>query len=396
MILIDNPYVSDFLINTIKSNNLKIVATSEAKSLIPDPSLNWIDESEAINILKNKKNVSIYSNSENSINWVDENLGFTNLPNQIQLFKNKVKFRELIQELFPNYFFKSVKFNELKNIDIHQFQFPLIIKPAIGFFSIGVYKVESPTDWNIVLTKLYTEITELKNVYPKQVIDVSDFIIEEYIEGDEYAIDCYFNNKGEPVILNILHHVFSSGKDVSDRVYTTSKEIILKHKDNIQHFLNLLGKKADLTNFPIHIEIRINNQHKIYPIEVNPLRFGGWCTTADLTWYAYKFNSYEYFLNNKKPDWNHIFETQNNKLYSLIALNNNSGIKDSEIESFNFEKLWKDFENPLNLREFDFRKYDMFGMLFTETSYGNEAELTEILTSDLKKYINLKEHSNAL
>lgn len=395
MILIDNPYVSDFLIDTIKKNHLKIIATSEAKSLIPDPSLNWIDESEAINILKNKKNVSIYSNSENSINWVDENLGFTNLPNQIQLFKNKVKFRELIQELYPHYFFKSVKFNELKTIDIHELEFPFIIKPAIGFFSIGVYKVESETDWDNVLTKLYAEITELKNVYPKQVIDVSDFIIEEYIEGDEYAVDCYFNNEGEPVILNILHHVFSSGKDVSDRVYTTSKEIILKHKDNMQQFLNLLGKKADLINFPIHIEIRINNQQKIYPIEVNPLRFGGWCTTADLTWYAYKFNSYEYFLNNKKPDWNHIFETHKNKLYSLVALNNNSGIKDSEIESFNFEKLLKDFENPLNLREFDFRKYDMFGMLFTETSYGNETELTEILTSDLKKYINLKEHSNA-
>ena len=52
--------------------------------------------------------------------------------------------------------------------------------------------------------------------------------MEEYVEGEEYAIDCYFDEKGEVVILNILHHKFSSGRDTSDRVYSTSKEIILK------------------------------------------------------------------------------------------------------------------------------------------------------------------------
>lgn len=59
----------------------------------------------------------------------------------------------------------------------------------------------------------------------------------------------------------------------------------------------------NLKNFPAHIEIRIDKNGNINPIEVNPLRFGGWCTTGDISWYAYGFNSYEYFLKGKKPDW---------------------------------------------------------------------------------------------
>ena len=33
-------------------------------------------------------------------------------------------------------------------------------------------------------------------MYPKEVLDTSTFILEGYIEGEEYAIDCYFDNEG--------------------------------------------------------------------------------------------------------------------------------------------------------------------------------------------------------
>jgi hypothetical protein len=35
----------------------------------------------------------------------------------------------------------------------------------------------------------------------------------------------------------------------------------------------------------------------------------------------------------------------------------------------------------------DFNEYPFFGMVFVETSLGNEKELDQILNSDLKKYI---------
>ena len=137
----------------------------------------------------------------------------------------------------------------------------------------------------------------------------------------------------------------------------------------------------------MHVEVRIDSNQKVIPIEVNPLRFGGWCTTGDLSWFAFGINSYEYFLKNKKPNWTVIFKNRQTNQYNLIVLDNNSGIKETAIESFNYNLLLKDFKKPLNLRQVDYKQYAVFGFLFTETQIGKDAELKQILTSDLKKYI---------
>lgn len=394
MILIDKPYISDYLIRTIKKNNFKIVATETARKMISDKSLNWISEKEAVQFVQKNPNSPIYSNSENIISWVEKNLNETKLPNQIQVFKNKIKFRELLQEVYPTYFFKGVKFENLETIAIHDLQFPFVIKPAIGFFSLGVHKVDEPQEWPTVLAKIKREIIEIKGFYPTEVLDTNYFIIEECIEGEEYAIDCYFNKNGEPIVLNIMHHVFSSGKDVSDRIYNTSKNIIENNIEEIEKFLQILGKKASLLNFPVHVEVRIDAQGTVTPIEVNPLRFGGWCTTGDLSGYAYGINSYEYFIQGKKPNWNQLLETRRDKIYSIILLDNSSGINETEIASFDYEQVLKDFEKPLSLRKVDFNKYPIFGILFTETSIGNEKELNKILTSNLQQYITLKKKNS--
>ncbi len=390
MILIDKPYVSDFLIKTIKDNTFQIVATDVAKELIPDKNLNWISEQEAIDTYKNNPNLPIYTNSENTINWIEKNFSFSKLPNYIQVFKNKIKFRELIQDSFPNYFFKGIKYSDLDNLKLDEVVFPFIIKPAIGFFSLGVHKVDHPSEWKEILTKIKDEITAIQGFYPIEVLDTDYFIIEECIKGEEYAVDCYFNKNGEPVILNILHHVFSSGKDVSDRVYTTSQEIIENTKPIVQKFLQGISAKIILKSFPIHIEVRIDKNGFLNPIEVNPIRFGGWCTTPDLSWFAYGINSYKYFLQEKKPNWNEIFKTRQNKKYSIILLDNNSGIPTNQIASFDYDLVLNDFENPLTLRKVNFNEYPIFGILFTETSKGNEEELQQILKSNMKKYIILK------
>jgi len=387
MILIGKPYVSDFLIETIKKNNFPVVATAEAKELISDESLNWISEAKAKEVINKNPNHIIYSNSENTISWVEANLSKTKRPEQIKHFKNKIAFRELLKDVYPNYFFKGVKYEDLDAISVNDLKFPFIIKPAIGFFSLGVHKVDEPSEWNEVLTKIKSDIEHIKGFYPTEVLNTNNFIIEECIEGEEYAIDCYYNSKGEAVILNIMHHLFSSGKDVSDRVYSTSKEIITSNLETVQNLVNIIGGKTELKNFPIHIEVRIDSNGTIIPIEVNPMRFGGWCTTGDVANYAFGINSYEHFLYDKKPNWDELFKQKEDKKYSLILLDNNSGIEQNDIASFDYDKLLSDFENPLLLRKVTIGEYPIFGFVFTETSKGNEDELKTILTSNLRKYI---------
>jgi len=390
MILIDQPYISSFLLRTIKENQLEIVSTEAARAMIFDDSLNWISENDAVKFIKNNTNCPVYTNSENTISWIEKNLASTKLPGQIQVFKNKIKFRELLKNTFPDYFFKGIKFEDLAHLSLSTIKFPFIIKPAVGFFSLGVHKVDNSEEWPFVLNKITNDIAEIRSFYPNEVVDTSNFIVEECIEGEEYAMDCYFNKDGEPVILSMLHHRFSTGKDVNDRVYTTSEEIIEKHLPTMQEFLNSLGKLVNLKNFPFHVEVRIDKNGTIIPIEVNPMRFGGWCTTADLSYFAYGFNSYLYFLNGTKPNWKELFKKGKNKKYSLILLDNNSGIPENNIVSFDYELLLSDFENPMELRKVDFNEYPFFGMVFVETSLGNEKELDQILTSDLKKYIKIK------
>jgi hypothetical protein len=133
--------------------------------------------------------------------------------------------------------------------------------------------------------------------------------------------------------------------------------------------------------------VRIDENGNINPIEVNPLRFGGFCTTADCTWFAYGVNSYEYYFNEMKPDWDEIFKTRKDKLYSILVLNNSTGYKASEIKKFDFEKLKTRLEKPLEIRPIDYTKFPLFGFIFTETRADNYDELEYILKSDLTEFV---------
>lgn len=389
MFLIDKPFVSDFLIQTIKDNNFKIIATKVARELVNDDSLQWINEAEAIVLLKQNPETSIYSNSENALAWIDQNYGKSELSSQLQVLKNKIQFRELIKGLFPDFYFKQISIQEIQQLSSDELRFPFVIKPAVGFFSIGVHIVENEKDW--IKAKSELQPDKLKSIFPENVLNTSTFIIEEFIHGEEYAIDYYYDTNGDAVLLNVLHHLFASGTDTSDRVYSTSKAIIQKYKSELEVFLSTIGAALGLKNFPAHAEVRIDENGKIIPIEINPLRFGGFCTTADLLGVTLDFNIYKCFYENKKPDWDIIFEGKETKIFSVVILDNNSGIIPSAILRFKYSDLANDFENPILIRELDINKYPLFGFAFIESDFHNKKELHDILTSDLRKYIETKE-----
>lgn len=389
MYLTDKPYVSDFLIKTIKENNYPIVALKSAKELIADNSLNWISEEKAIENIKNNPSQLLYSNSENALAWIEEHFRDSELAKQINILKDKVEFRKQIKSLFPDFKYKKIKIENIHDINTSELSFPFVIKPSFGFLSLSVFIVNNENDW----LKAKEEISQQNydKLFPSNVLNTSYFIIEEFIEGEEYAMDYYYNEKGEVVLLNVLHHTFSSGTDTSDRVYTTSKAIINQHKAEFEKFLSIIGNKLNLKNFPAHAEVRIDKNGKIVPIEINPLRFGGWCTTADLSGIAMGYNSYKYFFEKTAPDWDIIFKNKENKIFSLIVLDNNSGIKAEDIAAFDYKSLANDFEKPVSIREMDINKYPVFGFVFAETNYKNKQELNDILNSDLRKYITEKE-----
>ena len=143
MFFVDNPYVSDFFKMTVRDNAIPVVGTDIAKELDLYNGTKVISEDRAIEMAQESDNLTIYTTSENSIGWISNHLDFSNLPGKIELFKDKLKFRELTKSIFPNFYFKSVRVEDLKKIQFSELPIPFIIKPSVGFMSMGVYKVSN-------------------------------------------------------------------------------------------------------------------------------------------------------------------------------------------------------------------------------------------------------------
>lgn len=384
MFILDNPFISELLYSTVNKNSYPVLDTPLVSGKVSNP-LNSCIASELLNKINNPK---IYTNSENSINWILSNLTGTNLPDMISLFKDKARFRELLKKIYPDFYFKKISYNELDKLNADEFKYPIVIKPSVGFLSFGVYTVYEKKELDIVVNKIKSEMEKVKETFPKEVLNSDNFIIEEFIKGDEYALDVYYDDNSNPVILNVFKHPFSDKYDVSDRMYITSASIIKENYSGFYDLLKKIGEVSNLKNFPMHIELRLDND-KIIPIEVNPLRFAGWCTT-DLAYYAYNINVYEYFMNNKIPDWNKIYNNDPSSVYAFVMAEVPLDVNKNDIISFDIELFKKDTNAEiLNVREFDYSTKPMFCVLFIKQN--NFDSIRHILKLDVKKYIKLKQ-----
>ena len=388
MLLLEEPYVSEFLQRTAEDLGIPVLDNGHIFDIIQNKNLNLLREDEFLRTAGTRKPLKLYCNSENSISWITENLPDTNLPGYIDFCKDKVKFRQMIRPLYPDFYFQEIDFNHIEQLDVAGLKKPFIIKPSVGFFSIGVYKVTSDEEWPGIAKHLVQDIKSAEGLYPDEVMNSSKFVIEECIEGDEFAIDAYYNSSGKPVILNILKHPFSSETDVSDRVYYTSKEIILGYLEKFQTILERIGSIAGFRDFPVHVEVRVATDGTITPIEFNPMRFAGWCVT-DLAYFAYGINPYEYYFHNREPEWNEILKNRDGKAYSLVLVDLPKGLKPDYVKNFDYAALSKVFHKVLELRKIDFHKYPVVAFLFIEIPAGCN-ELEAALKMDFAKFVEIE------
>lgn len=86
---------------------------------------------------------------------------------------------------------------------------PVVLKPSVGFCSMGVYVIEEPEDWAAAVADIARREDGWHERYPESVVGSSEYLIEGYLAGTEYALDAYFDEGGTPHILNILRHDFA-------------------------------------------------------------------------------------------------------------------------------------------------------------------------------------------
>lgn len=386
MIILDNPYVSPLLEDTVAKKSYPVLNNEMARSLLKFDMMNVLSDEAAVDLLKGEKNPQLYSNSENAINWISTHLNFSELPQKIELFKNKAEFRRLLKEIYPDFYFFESGFDSLSTLDTEKIRFPVVLKPCVGFLSMGVYIIRDAEEWADVIKNLRDDIEKFRGQFPTEVVDASSFIVEELINGEEFAIDAYFDKDGKPVILNIFKHPFSDETDVSDRVYFTSGEIIKSNHDRFESLLSQIGSLAQLRNFPLHMEVRVDGE-RVVPIEINPMRFAGWCVT-DLAYFAYGIDVYEYYFEQKTPDWEKILKEKGSEFYYFTIAEVPVSVDKSMIREVDYDGFLKNISHPLEVRKIDYRRHPIFAIVFAKTD--DYSEMSNILKKDMRDFIIIR------
>ena len=389
MILLDQPFVSELLLRTIRDHDLPVVLSAAAREFGAAELPSAVGEGEAVARILGTRHGIVHTVSESSLGWIARHLAATALPGQIARFKDKARFREDTASLFPDFAFRVVEAAALGRFDPSNVPCPFILKPATGFFSLGVRRVDAVADWPAARAEVEHEMSRAAGLFPREVLSASRFLIEPCVAGRELAVDAYFDAQGDPVVLSIFEHLFASARDMSDRVYLTSAAIVRDNLDRCMRLLEDLGAVFPVRNFAVHVELRVDDAGRSLPIEVNPVRFGGWCTTADVTCLAFGVNPYLALYRQERPDWDTALAGKEGKLFGLIALGNSTGIEGRAIRAFDYDGLGARFRHVLDLRRTDFRRYPIFGFVLTETREEDRAELEWALHSDLREFVTV-------
>lgn len=384
MFLLDAPYVSDFLKRTVQQLGQSVLDTPGARRATAGASIDFMDEIDFVSRLGAGERV--LANSENALAHIFECGCNDDLARQINICKDKALFRETVAGIHPDYRFMRSTPDALADLDISNMQCPFVVKPARGFFSLGVHVVNDHGQWPEIVERIRGERAAMNAEYPEAVVDAGEFIVEDGIHGEEYAVDVYYDGTGEPVITNIMHHHFMSEDDISDRLYSTSGSIIGTWLAPFTEYAAKVGRACGFRNFPMHIEVRVDEQGAINPIEANPLRFAGWCV-ADITTHAWGFNPYEYYFTDQRPDWPALIHGREDTVCAMVIGDVPGHVDRGAISAIDYDGFCAMFDTVLELRKIDYTEYPVFAFVFAQTDQRGLDKLKGTLVEDFCRFI---------
>ncbi len=386
MIIPEKPFISDFFLETLQRLRTPVLQTPFLESLSVDYQLNTVDanaffEQYAANPC------GLYSNSEDSAFWVFENMPESDLAANIARIKDKYSMREVFSTLNPEYFFKKSSFEELFTLDVRAVPKPFVIKPVKGIASIGIRAVFSDEEWPEILRQVEKDRNDYGTAFSDTVMNLDSFLLESYIEGQEIAVDTFFDGDANPVIVNIMEHDFATPDDNSDRLYKSSVTIMKKYLASVTEYLTRVSQELQIKNFPMHMEMRITADGEFIPIEINPMRFAGFCTT-DIASYAFGINPYECFLKKISPDWENILSSGNRDIYLMGVVDIPRHLDKNKVV-FHYDKMEAKLSQVLEVRKMDYHVFPMAAFVFAKSAPENQQELKAWLHDPMDDVIEL-------
>ena len=177
-----------------------------------------------------------------------------------------------------------------------------VLKPIYGTASKSVIKIDTFKENKAAIEKLMQDCSD------------QDLIIEEFVDGSEYALEGNLINSELNKIVIFDKPINYKEPYFEESIYIAPTEIPDKTQKEIVNLIGKACKKLGLENGPVHVEFKIHN-NEIFIIEINPRMIGGLCSRC-LSFGLFKTSLEEIAL--------HAF--LNNELKSIDLLSNFVGV----------------------------------------------------------------------
>jgi hypothetical protein len=289
----------------------------------------------------------------------------------IESMKDKHLFRELLQEDYPALKYRYINYDDIRKLKIAGRK---VMKPVKGCFGTAVKLVDEDSDLDRVADEIKTEMGRNASVLSDSVLSQSEFILEDFIDGEEYAVDMFYDSKGKPHIVNIYYHPLPKHEAYLHMIYYTSKSIFEQLYEEAMKFFIRLNAKLGVKNIALHSELKLSDI--LIPIEINSMRFGG-MGLGNMVYHSMQVNPYQHFIMEQSPDWEAIWDKFPTSNFVYFIAYNGTNV-DKNTQQPDLEKLESSFTRILNRTIFDYRKQLAFGVYTLDETLENIDRLREI------------------
>jgi len=237
--------------------------------------------------------------------------------------KDKLACRDMLRALYPDFYAEAIALRDLPSRVLDPTR-RYVVKPVKGYFGSGARVIEPGADLAAVAEDIAAEMERNTALFSDAVLSRDAFMIEEYIEGEEYAVDMFYTAGGDPVITNIYHHPLPAQRAYLHMVYYTSAAIFDELYGPVVDVFTRLNATLGARALPIHAEFKYH-QGRLVPIELNPLRFGG-AGLSELAYHAFGVDPYRAFAHDYAPDWPALWRDKGDKVYAYYLGYNGTGV----------------------------------------------------------------------
>lgn len=384
MIIVDPNYVSPRMCTWLAETGQPVLDTPMGRAIAArTPGIVLVaDEEAAARVNAGER---LYTMSESALDWVRAHVTRPDLLRSLDAYKDKERTRVLLAPLYPDLTFRAYGIDELLTVPCPEEALPCVIKPAVGFLSVGVYLVHTLAEWRAACDAIAAGRARWSSQYGESVVGSGRFLVEPLLEGEEYAVDAYYDAEGHAHVLDILHHQFADAADTSDRLYVTGPSVIRAQLEPITRFLNQANTCIGVRDVPVHVELR-EKDGRIVPIEFNALRFAGLGGT-EVSRFAYGFFTFDLYLNGRTPDWEAILAGCDEDELTCLSCLEPSDDRSYAHRNLDFRALAADYPGTCATAPFDYDTAGFFGFLFWKTSASDPSERARLLADDLSGYL---------